>query len=218
MSCDDCAVPPDTEADEAWEPDRLLVPAILAHSRHHSELSCKTDKCWVVAALTEDGMVAEEIADRLKCSLRLVRTLLADARTKAFRVYFREAETFAQELALVRHELQVRSVEARKATDLLARVTEQRDQLIALARKGEAPRVCKRNHLVIGYNAYTHPKTKKVSCRTCRRDAMRRLRGNADTTVDIAPDAGRLMSCAPEVNVRLDAVTRECAPTRERAG
>ena len=186
MTCDDCAIPPEDDAEtlNAWQPDHQLIAAVLAQTRHHSAITCKTDKCWLIAGLTEsERMKAEDIADRLKCSLRMVRTLLAEPRTKAFRMYFREASTFREELSLSQHELRVRTSELAGAQRDIARLKRQRDELIDAAKIGEPIKMCKHGHLMTKYNTYEHPATGKKSCRTCRRKAKADSRRNGDTTV-----------------------------------
>ena len=186
MTCDDCTLPPedDVETLNAWQPDHQLIAAVLARTRHHSAIGCKTDKCWVVAGLTEsERMKAEDIADRLHCSLRMVRSLLAEPRTKAFRMYFREAATFREELSLSQHELRVRTSELAAARREADRLREQKDRLIDAAMTGEPIRLCKHNHVMDRYNTYEHPATGKKSCRTCRRKAKADSRRNSDTTV-----------------------------------
>lgn len=186
MTCEDCAVPPEDPAEvlTAWRPDAQLVAAVLAKPRHHSELASKTDKCWVVAGLTADGMVAEDIADRLKCSLRLIRTLIADPRTKVFRMYLAAMEASVQELALVQHELRTTTIALDQRTAELARMTAQRNRLIDMAAVGEPIKLCRRGqHIMDRYNTYEHPATGKRSCRTCRREAKARSRNGVVTQV-----------------------------------
>ena len=66
-----------------WEPDEQLVPAVLASVRGYSMAALSfPDRCWVVAGLTLAGLTAEEIAERLACSLRLVRSLRAEDMTQ----------------------------------------------------------------------------------------------------------------------------------------
>lgn len=188
MTCDDCAIPPEDDAEtlNAWQPDHQLIAAVLAQTRHHSTITCKTDKCWLIAGLTEsERMKAEDIADRLKCSLRMVRTLLAEPRTKAFRMYFREASTFREELSLSQHELRVRTSELAAARRDVDRLKRQKDQLLDAAMTGEPIKLCKHNHLMTKYNTYEHPATGKKSCRTCRREAKQRSRSQpVDDVID----------------------------------
>lgn len=220
MTCEDCAIPPDDPPAvyAAWRPDPQLVPAVLARSRPIRTLTSKADKCWVVAGLHVQGLTAEEILDRLKCSLRLVRTLLADPMTKVFILYHAEVATFREELSLTSHELRTTAQAAREAQAEHARVREQRDRLIDMAMTGEPVRLCKHGHVMDRYNTYVCPTTGKRSCRTCRREAKAASRRNLVSTVSPAPNGGILDLCAPEQNEPPDAATPVCRRTPERAG
>lgn len=192
-SVDDDDEPYDLDTDWAkdWSPDHLLVPAVLAQSRPIATITAKQDRCWLVGGLQAEGLTADDIADRLKCSLRLVRTLLAEDMTTVCRLYLTEADHFAEELRLTRHELTVRQRELADERAEAARVRDQRDRMIDMAITGEPIKVCARaGHLMDKYNTYVHPSTGKRSCRACRLEAVRRCRAgsNPDTT-DSAPAA-----------------------------
>lgn len=168
----------DTDWAEDWEPDHLLVPAVLAASRPIATIAAKQDRCWLVAGLKVAGLTADDMADRLKCSLRLVRTLMAEPMTLVCRMYLAEADAFGEELRLVRHELAVRTRHLELERDEAERVRDQRDRMLDMVLTGEPIAVCRRaGHLMDKYNTYVHPKTKKRSCRACRYDATIRLRG-----------------------------------------
>lgn len=181
----------DTPWSKGWSPDHGLVPAVLAASRPIATIASKQDRCWLVAGLKATGLTADDIADRLKCSLRLVRTLLAEDMAKVCEVYFDQADTFTEELRLARHELAVRGRELAEAAAEATRVREQRDRLIDMAVTGEPIKVCRRGqHVMDRYNTYEHPATGKKSCRKCRYDALRRHRGQDEVTgVTSAPPA-----------------------------
>jgi len=180
---DDDAPDPTDPDGKQWQPDMQLVAAVLAQPRPIRTLASKFDKAWVVAALREDGYSADDIADRLRCSLRAVRTLLADPATKAFRLFFREANTFAEELRLTQHELHVRTVDLAEASVMATEMKAQRDRMIDAAMVGEPVRVCRRaGHVMDRYNTYTDPSTGKTSCRLCRYNATRRARGLPEIT------------------------------------
>lgn len=173
----------DTDWAEDWSPDHGLVPAVLAASRPISTITAKQDRCWLVAGLKESGLTADDIADRLKCSLRLVRTLLAEDMATVCRAYHAEAETFGEELRLTRHELAVRTRELVDVQAEADRVREQRDRMIDMAMTGEKVQVCARaGHLLDRYTVYVHPATGKRSCRKCRAEAVLRCRSNSDTS------------------------------------
>ena len=83
-----------------WNPDTQMVAAVLSMpkaSRALTEMS-DLDRSWLVAGLTLAGMTAEEIADRTRCSRRLVMTIRADDMTQAFKVAQVEAHDLGNEL------------------------------------------------------------------------------------------------------------------------
>ncbi|AUX82295.1 DNA binding protein [Mycobacterium phage Blocker23] len=175
----------DTDWAKTWEPDHGLVPAVLAAgTRPIASVPARQDRCWLVAGLKVAGLTADDIADRLRCSLRLVRTLLAEDMTKVCLAYFAEADHFADELRLVRHELTVRTVQLDRERAEHGRVREQRDRLIDMAITGEPVRLCRHQHLLDKYNTYVHPRTGKVSCRTCRAEAVERYRSKLTSPGD----------------------------------
>lgn len=181
----------DTDWAENWSPDHGLVAAVLARQRSIATITAKQDRCWLVAGLSQAGLAGADIADRLKCSMRLVRKLQAEDMTTVCRAYHHEAESFGEELRLTRYELAVRT---RELADVLAeatRVREQRNRLIDMAMTGEPIKLCKNQHVLDRYTTYTHPKTGKVSCRTCRHDAVERYRAKLTSPGDdgLAPPA-----------------------------
>lgn len=60
-----------------WVPDEHLVHAALAGSVDARKIPAQ-DRAYLVAALAHRGLTAEEAAERLRVSLRLVRQMLAD--------------------------------------------------------------------------------------------------------------------------------------------
>lgn len=188
MLCDDCAHEAEPPANDsatlaAWQPDHQLIAAVLAGPRSIRTLRSKPDRCWVVAGLCAEGMTAENQADRLKTSVRTIRTIMSEPMTKVFRLFFAESEAFAEELHLVQHELQIRTVALAEITAEEGRVRAQRDRMIDMAMTGEPVRVCSRaGHVMDKYNTYRHAKTGKTACRLCRYNAQRRARGLPEIT------------------------------------
>lgn len=188
MLCDECAHEAEPPANDpatlaAWQPDHQLIAAVLAGPRALRTIKTKPDRCWCVAGLCAEGMTADAIADRLRTSVRTIRTIMSEPMTKVFRLFFAEAEAFAEELHLVQHELQVRTVALAEVTAEEERVRYQRDRMIDAAMCGEPVRVCKRaGHVMDRYNTYEHPLTGKKSCRLCRYNAQRRARGLPEIT------------------------------------
>lgn len=87
-----------------WIPDIQLVPAVLAGRPVRLVDLDEPDRCWVVAGLGLAGLTAEQIADRLGCSLRLVRSVRAEPTTAMAIWAITEANHFADELRLARSE------------------------------------------------------------------------------------------------------------------
>ena len=169
---------------EAWEPDEQLVPAALARKLAMSDLSVP-DRCWVVAGLTLHGLTAEDTAERLGCSLRLVRTIRADPLTRVCVWAQREASAFADELRLSRSEHRIASLSLTAATDEVGRLRGQIARLI-----GTRPEVtCYRGHdMTDRYNRYE--RRGRVWCRECHRErqaAYRARRRVHSVAIDSAP-------------------------------
>ncbi len=161
---------------QRWEPDDQLVPAILAGSpRRMSDLSAP-DRCWLVAGLTLARLTAEDIADRMGCSLRLVRTIRAEDMTQVCLRMQQETHAFTDEVRLARSE-------HRSALAALAAVTAERDRLRTRLDRlmdahlvGENP--CPRcGTPLAGYNAYTW--RARTFCRECHRRRQASYRAKA---------------------------------------
>ena len=134
------------------------------------------DRAWAVVVMTDDEeLTAEEIADRLDCSLRLVRTVLAGPEAVLVRLYRAEAEAFERTLDMTQGEV-ARLAEALGDTEgERDRLQAQRDRLLAVhlaERNGETHRCgCP----VTRYNTYITPKGHR-ECRTHRNLAVQRHR------------------------------------------
>lgn len=179
-----------------WTPDPLLVDAVLAGSPTTMADLAKGDREWVVAGCKRAGLTAEETRDRLSCSLRLVRALLADPMADLAALHMDEVEHFTEELRLVHGELARLMAVARAAELEATRVREQRDRLIDAAMVGETVSFCrKRGHVLDRYNVYENPTTGKRQCIACRREDMAELRASrkcgdvVPTTSAFAPAA-----------------------------
>jgi hypothetical protein len=163
-------------SEERWIPDEQLVPAVLAGSctRRMHDL-CDADRAWAVAGMGAMGCTAEEIASRLGCSLRLVRTIRAWPMTQVCTYALTETRNFTDELRLRDSALAgLRGrVEAVLSENLALR--SQRDNLIAAA--AVHARLCgKCGEPLAGYNLYVC--RGKKYCRACgrRRAAEARAR------------------------------------------
>lgn len=156
---------------ERWEPDGQLIPAYLTGARPELRLST-ADRAWVVAGLTLAGKTAEDIAERIGCSLRLVRTIRADPLTQVCLFYQREVETFRSEIHMAQSEYRTLSQNLSASEKELTRVRAQLANLIALHRGDQKFPKC--GHPMDRYNTYEHGS--KKFCRTCHRDREKNRR------------------------------------------
>ncbi|AYD82065.1 hypothetical protein I5G60_gp71 [Mycobacterium phage Saguaro] len=166
-------MPTDQRGEPSWAPDRLLVDAILAGSPTTMSQLCAADRAWAVAGLRLRGLTAEAIADRLECSLRLVRSVSAEPTTALAMLYQRECENFANELRMASSEVARLARALAEAERDRDRAIAERNRLIDAQLRGVAV-FPKCGHERTRYNTYTAPKTGKRSCRTCHRDAQAR--------------------------------------------
>ncbi|AYB70614.1 hypothetical protein SEA_SERENDIPITOUS_73 [Mycobacterium phage Serendipitous] len=162
-----------------WRPDEMLVPALLAGSPTTMDDLDGCDRVWAVVVMTDDEeMTAEAIAERLGCSLRLVRTILADPSTVLMRMYRAEAETFERELDMVSGEVQ-RLASALATTEAERdRMQVQRDRLLQVALAERAGETHSCGCPVSRYNTYVSP-SGKMGCREHRRLAVARHRARS---------------------------------------
>lgn len=147
-----------------------MIAAVLSTpkaSRKMTELS-DADRAWLVAGLTLAGVTAQDIADRMSCSLRLVRAIRAEDITQMAVVAQTETRTLGDDLrtercdhALTRREL----ADARAEAD---RLRTQLDQIVKKITDGETIAKCYRGHALIGDNVYRHGN--RDYCRECNRE------------------------------------------------
>jgi hypothetical protein len=158
---------------DRWVPDNQLIASFLTCRRTSIKLS-PPDRAWVVAGLTLAGKTAEDIAERLGVSLRLVRAIRADPMTQVCMFYQQESAHFADELRLKQSEV---TRAARENEEILAELGRTKLQLGNLIGPRYFPRC---GHPQDKYNTYrwTNKATGKVHlyCRTCHCDTVARSR------------------------------------------
>lgn len=145
------------------------------------------DRCWVVAEMTILGLTAEEIADRLDCSLRLVRSIRAEDMTAVCTYVLTETRNFDNELCLARSQSSHLSGVLRETQKELERTKSKLDRMIDAHIVGA--RCCpKCGTPMTGYNVYTC--NGKDYCRECHRirsrDHRRRTREYAHLPFAVA--------------------------------
>lgn len=69
-----------TTGEERWQPDDGLIYAVQHRPVPIADLS-GPDRAWIVAYLTAQGWTVASIAERLRCSLRLVQQIKAEPMT-----------------------------------------------------------------------------------------------------------------------------------------
>lgn len=159
-----------------WLPDMQLIPAVLAGGgRKMSQLS-SSDRCWVVAGLTLSGLTAEEIADRLDCSLRLVRSIRAEDMTAVCTYVQTESRNFTDELRLAQMQLRQTAMALQSTEAELFRTKGKLDRMVDAHIVGA--RCCpKCSTPMTGYNVYVWGG--KNYCRECHRQRSRLSRERA---------------------------------------
>jgi hypothetical protein len=157
---------------DRWSPDEQLIPALLAGSPTTMADLGPADRAWVVAGMRLRGMTADAIADRLECSLRLVRSVSAEPITAVAMLYQREAEAFADEYRMVSSELRRLVGELAEAQRDRDRCQDQLSRMLDRFVTGDSGPAFRCGHPKTRYNSYTAPKTGKVSCRQCHAAAQ----------------------------------------------
>lgn len=138
-----------------------------------SELSA-ADRSWVVAGLTLAGLTAEEIRDRLACSLRSVRAIRAEPMTQICLIYQREVDNFANEMRLAVSSSAGLRRALHDATIERDRLRSQLDNVLDARMVGESVDVCGRGHLLTAYNTYIN--NGRRWCRECHAERQRDYR------------------------------------------
>jgi hypothetical protein len=148
---------------ERWTPDSQLIASFLACRRPGLTLS-GPDRAWVVAGLTLAHKTAEDIAERIGVSLRLVRAIRADPMTQVCMFYQQETAHFTDELRMKQSEI---AAAARENAEIAAELARTRTQLNNLI----GPKQFRCGHPMDRYNTYrwTDHRTgrTRVYCRTC---------------------------------------------------
>ncbi|UJQ86597.1 helix-turn-helix DNA-binding domain protein [Mycobacterium phage PenguinLover67] len=161
--------------EDDWRPDEQLVPALLAGSPTTMADLCPADRAWAVASMKLEGLTAEQIKERLECSLRLVRSIAADPGAIFARLYLIEREAFGDTLRMMQSEVARLDRERAEAISAADRYKRQLDGMLDRLMTGETgPAFPKCGHPKTRYNTYVAPKTGKESCRMCHADAQRR--------------------------------------------
>ncbi|WP_263999414.1 hypothetical protein [Mycobacterium yunnanensis] len=178
--------------------DSHLVSAVMSTpkaGRAMTELA-GPDRAWLVAGLTAAGVTAQDIADRLRCSLRLVRSIRADPVTQLCECILRADQVASDQARSEWVDHMATRAELRRVRTEMARLQVQLDQLVAESTSGRLTTFPKCRHPKTKYNVYSHGG--RDHCRQCRRENKARARklmyGN-----DVPSD---VVSCDPGNSVK----------------
>ncbi|WP_232491055.1 hypothetical protein [Mycobacterium dioxanotrophicus] len=169
-------------APQRWQPDEHMVAAVLSTpkaSRKMTELS-DADRAWIVAGLTLAGVTAQDIADRMSCSLRLVRSIRAEDITQMAVVAQTETRALGDDLRTERSDHALTRRELRESRTEAERLRAQVDQLLDVLRVGERIetfRTC--GHPKVKWNLYRHQG--RDYCRECNRERASQYRARRKT-------------------------------------
>lgn len=191
-----------------WQPDDQLISAVRCGngSRRMSDLQ-DADRSWVVAGLTLAGLTAEDIADRLSCSLRLVRSVRAADMTQVCVILQRESLHFSQELRLAQSEL------AQSLRDLAVviqerdRIKGQLDRVIDARLVGAPVSVCNQGHVMTDWNVWIDRRGRRW-CRECHATRQRDYR--LSRKLGVSPARVREARRAGELDAFILRVSRMC--------
>jgi hypothetical protein len=89
------------------------------------------DRSWIVASLTAQGWTVAAIADRLRCSLRLVQTIKTEPMTRVALYALEIARELANERALRQLDAAAAASRAAAHQQMISRLSGQRDALLA---------------------------------------------------------------------------------------
>lgn len=153
---------------DRWEPDDHMIEAVLAtpkSSWRMVDLS-KPDRSWLVAGLTIAGVTAQDIADKLSCSLRLVRTIRAEEMTQV--CYLLQLQVAGMNAEVRRAYLAQRAAlqDATQARAETAKLRAQFDQVLDAHIAGTLKTFPRCGHPKVPYNVYKSQG--REYCRHCR--------------------------------------------------
>lgn len=185
---DDC-LPPVSR----WVPDEQLVASVLGSPRAWrgaTELS-GPDRAWLVAGLTAAGLTAADIAGRLSCSVRLVKSIRADDLAAVSVWAQREVGKLADVARVERVAHEATRQELGRVRAEAARLRSQVDELVAKLAQGSSIEVfggC--GHPKAKWNLYLHRgidrkgrESLREFCRECNRDRAAKYRARRKSAV-----------------------------------
>lgn len=143
----------------------------------------------MVAGLTLAGMTADDIKDRLSCSLRLVRSIRAADMTQVCLLLQTETLHFVQQCALTDSEARGLRRDLVDVSAQRDRYKAQLDRVIDARLVGQPVDTCGQGHLLVDWNVYWHGGRRW--CRECHATRQRnyRLAKKLDVPTRLVRDA-----------------------------
>lgn len=123
---------PVSGSEPRWVPDEHLVHTAMV-SRVDVRALPAPDRAYLVASLMDRGLTAEETAQRLTCSLRLVRQIIADPVCHVMEYALGAAGTAAQVTSASQRDIAAARRDRDRALAEAQRYRAQRDQLVDMA-------------------------------------------------------------------------------------
>lgn len=154
---------------DRWEPDSHIVEAALSTPKFGKRMTDLSgpDRSWLVAGLTLAGMTTHTIAERLSCSLRLVKTIRADEMTQVCLVAQDREAAMLDELRKMELEYRLAQLSLKSKDAENIRLRRQLDQILDAHTSGSLSVFRRCGHPKVGYNVYrSHG---REYCRECRR-------------------------------------------------
>jgi hypothetical protein len=163
-------------SEDRWAPDDQLIAAVSCGtgSQRLHDLG-EADRAWVVAGLTLAGWKAEDIRDRLKCSLRAIRTIRAADITQVCLLLQTETLAFSNQMALSDSEARALRRDLAEMTDDRDRLARQLANVIDARMTGGTVDVCNQGHLRVDWNIWVDKRGRRW-CRECHAERQRDYR------------------------------------------
>lgn len=162
-----------------------MVAAVLSTPKFRMKMTdlSEPDRSWLVAGLTLAGMTAHGIAERLSCSLRLVRTIRAEDMTQVCLLAQHREQALTNELRKMELEYRLARLGLDAKDAEVTRLQRQLDQILDAYTAGTLHTFRRCGHPKVGYNVYRSQG--REYCRECRRawDQTHRKAGTTSVSV-----------------------------------
>lgn len=159
-----------------WEPDANMVDAVKSTPKSSWKMTDLSgpDRSWLVAGLTLAGVTAQDIADKMGCSLRLVRTIRAEDMTQVCYLAQQQLTSMADDLRQAELAQRLTERELAAANEKTGRVQGQLDDVLDALSTGEVKGLLPCGHVNAPFNVYEN--RGRTFCRKCGCDRLKKWR------------------------------------------